>query len=74
MARTCPDCGKKMRKIQVLEHRDSPQPGLLYTSVNADRVWPSDFPVLGRIEALMCKKCQRVLFYAVKREKGERIR
>ena len=73
MARACPDCGKKMGRIQVLDRTDGfPKRGLQYTAVNAEKSFWRGFPVIGTIEALLCKKCRRVIFYAVKSEKPKR--
>jgi hypothetical protein len=62
-----------MGAIQVLdrvgERGARHERGLAYTAVDAeDSFWTGGFPVHGTIEALLCRRCRRIVLYAVEHD------
>ena len=66
MRRDCPDCGRELKVIQVLDrgYMDCQHKGLAYTDANGKKGLLGGAKIAGTIEAMMCRGCQRVLLYA----------
>ncbi len=63
---TCPDCDSKLTDIQIIDN-DGPhgQAILEYTVGEAQpSMWTGRFPIAGKVNAMMCDQCGRVLLYA----------
>jgi hypothetical protein len=65
--RECPDCAGVLEEIRLVDKTTVSGGGhfdLEYTVPEAKRsFWDQKFPVAGRVSALMCQSCGRVLLY-----------
>ncbi len=70
MRKDCPDCGRPLKAIQVLDrgYMDSQHKGLAYTDPDGAKGLLGGAKIAGSIEAMMCRGCRRVLFYASPKE------
>jgi hypothetical protein len=63
-ARSCPDCGAEMRPILLFDQADGDRHADLEYATESG-CWPFRRPRAGKITAVMCSSCHRVLLYGV---------
>ena len=65
MRTDCSDCGEALHPIQVLDRgfMDSPHKGLAYAAPEGKKRLLGSVKIQGKIQAMMCGGCRRVLFY-----------
>lgn len=70
MRKDCPDCGRPLKAIQVIDrgYMDGHHKGLVYTDPTGAKGILGTAKIAGTIQAMMCRGCRRVLFYAEPKE------
>jgi hypothetical protein len=63
--RTCPECESEMHPIKLIDsHSSGEHVQPRYAAGDAERgMFLGRYPVEGKVEALMCSSCGRILLY-----------